>query len=108
MAGSRTSRAEASLEQRGFGVRRIERRLLAAERVGPDEPLLAFSGVDKVATRRDMANVGFEVIVDAGLGRTAANFDKFGMNVFHAGRRIDDHYAHDRSGGGTDPVRLGL
>ena len=91
--------AEAWLEQRGFSVRRIDRRLRAAERVGPGEPLLAFSGVDKVAARRDMANVGFEVIVDSGLGRTASNFDKFGVNVFHAGRRIDDHYA-----GMSDPV----
>jgi hypothetical protein len=91
--------AEAWLEQRGFGVRRIDRRLRAAERLGPGEPSLAFSGVDKVAARRDMANVGFEVIVDAGLGRTAANFDKFGVNVFHAGRRIDDHYA-----GMSDPI----
>lgn len=91
--------AEAWLDQRGFEVRRIDRRLLAGERVGPGEPLLAFSGVDKVAARRDMANVGFEVIVDAGLGRTAANFDKFGVNVFHAERRIDDHYARM-----TDPV----
>ena len=91
--------AEVWLEQRGFAVRRVDRRLLAAERVGPGEPLLAFSGVDKVAARRDMINVGFEVIIDAGLGRSAANFDKFGVNVFHAGRRIDDHYA-----GRTDPV----
>lgn len=93
--------AEVWLENRGFGVRRIDRRLLATERVGPGEPFLAFSGVDKVAARRDMANVGFEAIVDAGLGRTAANFDKFGVNVFHAGRRIDDHYA-----GITDPVAV--
>lgn len=93
--------AEAWLDRRGFGVRRIDRRLLATERVGLGEPLLAFSGVDKVAARRDMANVGFELIVDAGLGRTAANFDKFTVNVFHAGRRIDDHYA-----GMTDPVAV--
>ena len=93
--------AEAWLEQRGFGVRRIDRRLLGTEQVGPGEPTLAFSGLDKVAARRDMANVGFEAIVDAGLGRTAANFDKFGVHVFHAGRRIDDHYA-----GMTDPVAV--
>ncbi len=81
------------LGQRGFGVRRVDRRLLPTDRITDGEPKLAFSGLDKNRARRDMASVGFEAIVDAGLGRTADDFDKFRVTAFHAGRSIDGYFA---------------
>lgn len=85
--------AENWIERRGFDVRRMDRRLLPSDRLTADEPALAFSGVDKIGARRDMASIGFDAIIDAGLGRTARDFDKFRVNVFHAQRRIDQHFA---------------
>jgi len=81
------------IERRGFDVRRIDRRLLPSDRIWTNEPTLAFSGVDKIGARRDMAGVGFKAIIDAGLGRTAGDFDKFRVNVFEAERPIDRHFA---------------
>jgi hypothetical protein len=85
--------AEEWVMRRGFNVRRIDRRLLASDRVGADEPALAFSGMDKIGARRDMASLGFDAIIDAGLGRTAEDFDKFRVNVFDRERLIDRHFA---------------
>jgi hypothetical protein len=39
-----------------------------------------------------MAGVGFECIVDAGLGRTAADFDRYRVSVFDHVRPIDKHF----------------
>jgi hypothetical protein len=40
-----------------------------------------------------MAKVGFECIVDAGLGRTASDFDRYRITVFDAGHSIQKHFA---------------
>ena len=78
---------------KGFGVRRIDRRLHARDRIEDDDPRLALSGVDKVEPRRLMATVGFDCIVDAGLGRTASDFDRYRVSVFDRTRPIDKHFA---------------
>ena len=85
--------AEQWAERRGFQVRRIDRRMRASDRREADEPALAFSGVDKVAVRRDMADVGFGAIIDAGLGRTAHDYDKYRVDLFDRSRPIDLHFA---------------
>lgn len=81
----------------GFDVRRIDRRLLASDRVDHDEPRMALCGVDKVNVRAGMADIGFECIVDAGLGRTADDFDRYRVTIFDAERPIDKHFedSHD-------------
>ena len=81
------------LDPKEFKVRRVDRRLLPTDRLIEGEPKLAFSALDKIGARRDMASVGFEAIVDAGLGRTAEDFDKFRVTVFHGGRSIDGYFA---------------
>ena len=40
-----------------------------------------------------MAGVGFDCIVDAGLGRTASDFDRYRVTVFDRARPIDKHFA---------------
>ena len=77
---------------KGFDVRRIDRHLVATDRLQDDEPRVALSGVDKVDARKRMANVGFDCIVDAGLGRTAQEFDRYRVTVFDASRPIDKHF----------------
>lgn len=78
--------------RKGFDVRRIDRRLIASDRLDISDPCLALSGVDKVEPRKLMANMGFDCIVDAGLGRTSSDFDRYRVTVFHRTRPIDEHF----------------
>jgi hypothetical protein len=85
--------AETWAERRGFTTRRSDRRLEAYDRRAYGEPLLAFSGLDNIESRRNLAAVGFAAIVDAGLGRTADDFDKFAVRVFDRDHSIDRFFA---------------
>jgi hypothetical protein len=58
-----------------------------------DDPRVALSGVDKIDARKLMAKVGFDCIIDAGLGRTSSNFDQYRVTVFDHVRPIDRHFA---------------
>ena len=89
----KTKIAEHWADAKAFDVRRIDRRLCARDRIEGDDPRLAFSGVDKFEPRRHMAEVGFDCIVDAGLGRTASDFDRYRVTVFDRTRPIDQHFA---------------
>jgi hypothetical protein len=95
----KTKMAEAWAEARGFRISRIDRALRVDLRVSEDEPRLALSGLDKVAPRRMLAATGFEAIIDVGLGRTAADFDRYRVTVFDSHRRIDMHFD-----GVADPI----
>jgi len=95
----KTKMVEAWTETRGFRISRIDRALRADLRVADDEPRLALSGLDKVAPRRLLAETGFEVIIDVGLGRTAVDFDRYRVNVFDVRLRIDKHFD-----GVADPI----
>ncbi|MDE2813815.1 MAG: hypothetical protein OXM01_12355 [Gemmatimonadota bacterium] len=94
----KTKVAEQWALDKGFDVRRLDCRLLATDRVDVDnvdnnDPRLALSGVDKIEARKLMAKVGFDCIVDAGLGRTSSDFDKYRVTVFDRVRLIDEHFA---------------
>lgn len=88
----KTKMAEAWAGARGFRVARIDRALRADLRLADDEPRLALSGLDRIAPRRLLADVGFDAIVDVGLGRTANDFERYRVNVFDKTRRIDTHF----------------
>lgn len=89
----KTKLAEGWAEARDFKVRRLDRALHTDLKLADDEPRLALSGFDKVAPRQLLAGVGFEAIIDVGLGRTASDFDRYRVNVFDRHRRIDAHFA---------------
>ena len=89
----KTKVAEHWAVSKGFDVRRIDRRLLASDRLDSNDPRLALSGVDKFEPRKSMAKVGFDCIVDAGLGRTSSDFDRYRVTVFDSIRPIDRHFA---------------
>jgi hypothetical protein len=88
----KTRVAEAWARAKGFDVRRIDRRLVGSDRLQDDDPRLALCGVDKIAVRKLIADVGFEAIVDAGLGRKASDFDRYRVTVFDAVHPIDRHF----------------
>ena len=89
----KTKVAEQWASEKGFEVRRIDRRLFASDRLENTDPRFALSGVDRVEARKLMAEVGFDCIVDAGLGRTAFDFDRYRVTVFDRIRPIDKHFA---------------
>jgi hypothetical protein len=89
----KTKLAEAWAEARGFNIRRIDRPLCNDLRVADGEPRLALSGLDKIAPRRLLGDVGFDAIIDVGLGRTASDFDRYRVSIFDNTRKIDAHFA---------------
>jgi hypothetical protein len=60
-----------------------------------DDPRLALCGVDKIEARKWLANIGFDSIVDAGLGRLAAHFNRYRVTVFDREHPIDRHFASE-------------
>ena len=89
----KTKVAEAFATARGSRVRRVDRRLLQNDRLEDDDPRMALSGVDRVEARKWMASTGFDCIIDAGLGRTAEQADRFRVTVFDQHSPIDRHFA---------------
>lgn len=89
----KTKVCEQWAEAKGFDVRRIDRRLSANDRLDDEDPRVALSGVDKIAARTLMTGTGFDCIVDAGLGRTAKDFDRYRVSVFDRTRSIESHFA---------------
>jgi hypothetical protein len=87
----KTKVSERWTRAKGFDVRRVDRRLLASDRLDDDDPRVALSGVDKIDARRALADVGFDCVVDAGLGRSAADFDKYRVTVFDQAHPIIRH-----------------
>ena len=102
----KTKVAEHWASAKGFDARRIDRRLSARDRLEDDDPRVALSGVDKVEARRLMAGVGFDCIVDAGLGRTASDFDRYRVTVFDRACPIDKYFAglEDKPAGQDSPT----
>lgn len=83
---------EAWVENRNFSARRVDRRIQATDRLLQTDPRVAFCGFDKIGSRKLLVETGFDAIVDAGLGRSASDFDRYRVTVFDKARRIDDHF----------------
>lgn len=78
----KTRVAEEWAEGCGFRARRIDRRLDKHLRRSDREPALALAGLDRMPSRRLLGLPGFEYLIDAGLGATAADYQKLRINVF--------------------------
>jgi hypothetical protein len=89
----KTRSAEDWALQRGFQVRRIDRRLDEHLFRLPSEPGIALAGLDRMPARRLLGGRGFEYVIDAGLGATVADYRKFRVNVFGAAGNAADHFA---------------
>jgi hypothetical protein len=89
----KTKTGEEWCQAKGFKARRIDRRLMAGDRLDDDEPRIALLGVDNVGARILMAKVGFECIIDVGLGRAARDFDRYRVTVFDAKHKTNVHFA---------------
>ena len=80
-------------QARGFDIRRCDRWLDAHQRQAGDEPALALCGFDSFDARLLLDEVGFDVIVDSGLGRDATNFDRFRTTVLDRDHSAKRHFA---------------
>ena len=89
----KTKIAEQWALDKGFDVRRVDRRILSSDRLDNSDPRLALSGVDKVEARKLIAKVGFDCIIDAGLSRTSSDFDRYRVTVFDHIHPIDRYFA---------------
>ena len=84
--GRRKTRVVAeSLERLGFKTLITERRFDSTTRRCGDEPRLALVGVDDVVPRRGLEGAGFDVIIDAGLGRDAQSYLDILLHSFPSG-----------------------
>jgi hypothetical protein len=87
--GRNKTRAAADwAEARGFQTTIIERRFAGGFRRTPDEPGLMFVGVDNLETRRAAAaeQAGFDLVLDGGLGATAAEMFDIRLHGFPGSR----------------------
>lgn len=87
MIGQRKTRAMATwAERRGFTTSIQERMFAADFKRQPDEPAIALCGLDNAAGRRALDQVGFDLVVEAGLGRGHRDFRTMRLHVL-PGRR---------------------
>lgn len=88
LIGVKKTRAMAAwAERRGFQTSIQERLFHADFRRRPDEPAVALCGLDNAAGRRALDQVGFDLIVEAGLGRGHRDFRTMRLHTLPAARR---------------------
>jgi len=83
--GSKKTRAMAHwCESRGFRTSIVERRFAADFQIGGDEPRVALCGVDNALARADLEDVGFDRVIEAGLGAGAHEYLALQVHTFPA------------------------
>ena len=87
LLGAKKTRAMAAwCESRGFRTSIVERRFAGDFRVAGDEPRVALCGVDNALARADLEDVGFDRVIEAGLGAGTEEYLAFQTHTFPAGR----------------------
>jgi hypothetical protein len=89
--GRRKTRVVAAwLDERGFETFIEERRFGPWTKRAPDEPSVAFCGVDNALARAALEKPGFDLVVEAGLGGGPQAFRSFSMHTFPASRSAEE------------------
>lgn len=87
--GKRKTRvANAWLEFNGWETSLLERRHHGELRPTPDDPPFLVCGLDDVVPRRVLAGLGFDYMVDAGIGHGAGDFEGLQIRVIPKGASI--------------------
>jgi hypothetical protein len=73
-------------EDQGFRTTIVESKFTVGSFRSASEPGLALVGVDNLATRRAAASSGFDLVIDAGLGATAAEIFDIRLHAFPGAR----------------------
>ena len=83
--GSKKTRAMALwCESRGFRTSIVERYFAGDFQVGANEPRVALCGVDNALARADLEDVGFDRVIEAGLGAGTHEYLAFQVHTFPA------------------------
>ena len=91
MAGQKKTRAMATwAERRGFGTALQERRFDDSFHRQSEEPAIALCGLDNALGRQALDQVGFDLVVEAGLGRGQQNFRTIRLHVLPEARSAAD------------------
>ena len=91
MIGQKKTRAMATwAERRGFTTSLHERMFAADFERHPEEPAVALCGLDNAAGRRALDQVGFDFVVEAGLGRGHRDFRTMRLHVLPGRRAAAD------------------
>lgn len=87
MTGTKKTRAMAAwAERRGFQAKIQERFFAADFKRQAEEPAIALCGLDNAAGRRALDQVGFDMIVEAGLGRGHRDFRTMRLHTLPGAR----------------------
>ena len=85
--GCRKTRAMGAwAEARGFKTAIMERSFGPNFRVGPREPAVALMGVDKALPRQTVEDVGFDRVIESGLGKGPQDFLGIDFHTFPASK----------------------
>ena len=96
VAGAATvAYAFARLRNAHSPVRRVDRLLAPHQRVQENEPTVALCGFDSITARKLIDGCGFELVIDAGLGRAHTDFDVFRVTVFDSEYSVAAHFPGD-------------
>ena len=99
MVGQKKTRLMAAwAEQRGFTTSLQERLFAADFERQPDEPAVALCGLDNAAGRRALDQVGFDLIIEAGLGRGYRDFRTMRLHVLPGRRSAVDIWKQNQDG----------
>jgi hypothetical protein len=91
MIGERKTRVMAGwARQRGFATSIQERMFAADFKRQVDEPAVALCGLDNAVGRRALDQVGFDLVIEAGLGHGYRDFRTMRLHVLPAGRPAAD------------------
>lgn len=81
------------LESRGFRTILLERRADDRSFRDAQDPSIAVCGLDNLDARKWVGEMGFPLTVDAGLGRTHADYLSFALNVFSTDRPASPYWS---------------
>ncbi len=89
--GEKKTRAMATwAERQGFRTSIVERRLSRELKRAVDEPGLCLCGIDNALGRTFLEDVGFDYIIEAGLGSGAQDFRSLRLHTFPGRRKARD------------------
>ena len=92
--GQKKTRAMALwCESRGFRTSIVERRFADDFRISGDEPRVALCGVDNAPARANLEGVGFDRVIEAGLGAGTQEYLAFQTHTFPAQRSARSRWA---------------
>jgi len=106
--GQKKTRAMAAwCEQRGFQSTIVERLFASNFQVGPDEPGVALCGVDNREARATLEAVGYQRIIEAGLGNGPDEYSAFQLHTFPASKSAASRWGTPRGLGSLATSLLG-